>query len=96
MPYIKDIDRNKFDYLIKQLEERIESKGDLNYIISELTARLILKTGISYTSISNWIDGVHGAERELTRQLLHPYEDQKIMGNGQLKSFAKILADLTI
>jgi hypothetical protein len=96
MPYIKEIDRNKFDYLIKQLEERIESKGDLNYIISELTARLILKTGISYTSISNWIDGVHGAERELTRQLLHPYEDQKIMENGQLKSFAKILADLTI
>ena len=31
--------------------------------------------GIGYTSTSNWIDAVHGAERELTRRLLNPYEE---------------------
>lgn len=96
MPYIKDERRELFDDLIRKIKNRINDKGDLNYVISELTAQLILETGISYTNISNWIDGVHGAERELTRQLLNPYEDQKIMENGQLRTFAKIIADLTI
>jgi hypothetical protein len=46
---------------------------------------------MSYTNSSNWIDAVHGAERELTRRLLNPYEDIKIEENGDVPSFKKIL-----
>jgi hypothetical protein len=95
MPYIKQVDRNRLDLFIKSLASQIQEKGDLNYVICELTARLIQKNGgLSYTTVSNWIDAVHGAERELTRILLNPYEDRKIMENGQLKTFELLLAEL--
>lgn len=91
MPYIKDEDRSKFDEAIETLTGIINAKGDLNYAICELVGRLILKTKISYTQISEWIDGVDGAERELTRRLLDPYEDIKIEENGDVPSFITIL-----
>jgi hypothetical protein len=91
MPYIKDEDRSKFDEAIETLTGIINAKGDLNYTISQLVGQLILKTKISYTQISEWIDGVHGAERELTRRLLDPYEDYKIEENGDVPSFITIL-----
>jgi hypothetical protein len=95
MPYTKQIDRNKIDLQINELAGRIHTKGDLNYAICEIVAQLILRDGghrLSYTTVSNWIDAVHGAERELTRRLLNPYEDKKILENGELKTFAKLLA----
>ena len=91
MPYILDEDRPKFDKAIEDLTSIIDAKGDLNYTICELVGQLILKTKISYTQISEWIDGVHGAERELTRRLLNPYEDIKIEENGDVPSFITIL-----
>ena len=91
MPYILEKDRPKFAKAIEDLAIKIESKGDLNYVISDLVGRLILKTKISYTEMSEWIDGVHGAERELTRRLLDPYEDIKIEENGDVPSFITII-----
>lgn len=95
MPYTKQVSRNKQDLLITKLCEAIEEKGDLNYTICELVAQLILKTGgMGYTNVSNWIDGVHGAEAELRRRLLVPYEDEKIRENGDVKSFVVLLGEL--
>ena len=95
MPYTKQVDRNRHDLLIDKLSEAIKTKGDLNYTICELVAKLILKTGgMGYTTISNWIDGVHGAERELTRRLLNPYEDLKIKENGDVRTFEILLKQL--
>jgi hypothetical protein len=91
MPYIKGEERDEFNYHIEGLKRRIKTKGDLNYVISELVGQLILKDGPSYTVTSNWIDGVHGAERELTRRLLNPYEDIKIEENGDVPSFLEVL-----
>ena len=93
MPYTKKEDRTgAIKNSIAILSQEIKNKGDLNYTICELTAQLILKTGgMGYTNISNWIDGVHGAERELTRRLLNPYEDLKIKENGDVESFKKLL-----
>lgn len=91
MPYILDEDREKFDRSIETLTQIINAKGDLNYTICELVGRLILKTKISYTQISEWIDGVHGAERELTRRILDPYEVKKMIENGDVPSFTNIL-----
>jgi len=91
MPYIKPETRLHIDYYIEDLLSYINSKGDLNCLISELVGRLILNTKISYTQISEWIDGVHGAERELTRRLLNPYEDIKIDENGDIPKVIDIL-----
>jgi len=91
MPYIKYADRPKFDGAIEILTSLIDAKGDLNYTICELVGQLILKTKISYTQISEWIDGVDGAENELRRRLLDPYEDMKIVENGDVPSFTTII-----
>lgn len=95
MPYTKQEDRTSLmKHAIKMLTEEIQNKGDLNYTICELTGRLILKTGgMGYTNVSNWIDGVHGAERELTRRLLNPYEDKKIKENGDVEAFFELLSE---
>ena len=94
MPYTKDEDRTMRE-IIPKLVNLIKVKGDLNYTICEIVGQLCLRDGgISYTSTSNWIDGVHGAERELTRRLLNPYEDIKIAENGDLESFKTLLKTL--
>jgi len=93
MPYTKQEDRtSEMKKSIGSLSREIKNKGDLNYVICQLTGMLILKTGgMGYTNISNWIDGVHGAERELTRRLLNPYEDEKIEENGDVEAFEILL-----
>ena len=96
MPYTEPEDRTpEIKKAISALAREIKTKGDLNYTICELTGWLINKTGgMGYTNVSNWIDGVHGAERELTRRLLNPYEDIKIAENGDLESFKNLLQTL--
>ena len=65
MPYTKQEDRTEMiRKSIDVLTDEIKNKGDLNYTICQLVGQLIIKTGgMGYTNISNWIDGVHGAER---------------------------------
>ena len=92
MPYIKDEEKHEMSDFIEDLKMFIESKGDLNYAICELVGRLILDSDkISYTQMSEWIDAVHDAEAELRRRLLNPYEDLKIIENGDVPSFKGIL-----
>lgn len=91
MPYIKKEDRPHIDHAIGYLLPLIQSKGDLNYTICEIVGQLILNTKISYTQISEWIDAVDGAENELRRRLLDPYEVRKMIENGDVPSFTKIL-----
>lgn len=96
MPYTKQQRRLLQNDPIRELARLTKDKGDLNYAICELTAQIILREGgMGYTNVSNWIDAVHGAERELTRRLLNPYEDVKKEENGDVKSIAKLLEQLT-
>ena len=92
MPYTKQGDRENLRGIIPALIENIKVKGDLNYTICEIVGQLCLRDGgLGYTTTSNWIDGVHGAERELTRRLLGPYEDLKASQNGDVESFTKLI-----
>ena len=96
MPYIKQEDRTPVMLeSIDDLAEEIKVKGDLNYTICQLTGLLIQKTGgMSYTNVSNWVSGVEGAFHELKRRLLDPYEDWKKDENGDVESWAELLAQL--
>ena len=44
MPYIKTGGRLPLDILIEALAGKINSKGDLNYVICELVGQLIIKS----------------------------------------------------
>ena len=95
MPYTEE-ERRKLQYEpIRLLTRFIETKGDLNHAICELTAMMMLKTGgMGYTNVSEWIDAVNGARKEMERRLLSPYEDEKIEENGDVRSFVTLLQQL--
>ena len=92
MPYTNQEARtdNMLD-AIECLADEIQVKGDLNFTICELVAQLILKKGVGYTTMSEWIDTLPDAEYELRRRLLDKYEDKKIEENGDVPSFIEIL-----
>ena len=91
MPYIKKQNRERFKVPIAELIELIQEKGELNYVICEIVSGLLLKYSIGYERISEWIDAVDGAENELRRRILDPYEELKIMENGDLELLVKVL-----
>ena len=91
MPYIRQAERIPIDRIVKKLVPLIKAKGDLNYTVCELIGQLILNTKISYTQISEWIDTLPDAEAELRRRLLDPYENQKVIENGDVPSFITII-----
>ena len=95
MPYTKE-ERRKLQYEpLRLLSQFIENNGDLNHAICELTAMQMVKTGgMGYTNVSNWIDAVDGAEKELTRRLLDPYEDKVMMENGDVRSFVTLIRQI--
>ncbi len=94
MPYITD-ERKEELKNVKVLFHKIAgelklTKGDLNYLICELiVAHLLSRYKLGYQNISEAIDAVHGAEDELRRRLLYPYEDMKIYQNGDI--FGRVL-----
>lgn len=95
MPYTRE-ERRKLQYRpIEELVDTIQDKGDLNHAICELAALLMAKTGgMGYPNVSNWIDGVQGARDELKRRLLDPYEDIKIIENGDVRSFITLIRQM--
>ena len=73
MPYIPNGKANEIDKRLKFPD----TKGELNYAISNLIAVYLERKGLSYQSISDAIDAARGAAREAERLVLEPYEDEK-------------------
>jgi hypothetical protein len=83
MPYIKEYDRM---YI---LETTIGSYtphtvGDLNFAISTILSSYIKLNGLSYSNINNLIGVLECAKLELYRRVASPYEDEKIIENGDV------------
>jgi hypothetical protein len=95
VPYTREERRGRQYEIIEELVNVIRDKGDLNHAICELTALLIAKTGgMGYTNVSEWIDAVNGARKEMERRLLAPYEDMKIIENGDVRSFITLIRQI--
>lgn len=91
MPYIKQEDRKKFEDMFNDppvtldaFSYKIETEGELNYVITRLCHNFIKKHGKSYKTLN----AVHGvlncADKELYRKVTGPYEDLKIKENGDV------------
>ena len=77
MPYIKPQDRTKFDTLIRELREVIETEGEYNYVITSL----LLPEDISYQKINTIVGILECVKLEFYRRAAATYEDQKIKDN---------------
>lgn len=85
MPYIKresrkEFDNNRVSYLV-----RIPSHaGELNYALTLLCKEYLENKKKSYQTINDIIGALEGAKMEFYRRIVVPYEDTKILDNGDV------------
>lgn len=78
MPYINNDTK-------KELETRIaQNAGELNYLFSSYIDEYINSKSFSYNTINEVIGALECAKLELYRRIAVPYEDRKIIENGEV------------
>lgn len=76
----------KIDQISNQ--DMIKLCGVLNYIITRICAKII--TDISYSKIAIITGVLENVKQEFYRRLAGPYEDQKIIQNGDITEYKHI------
>jgi broad-specificity NMP kinase len=88
MPYILKTEREKFDADIRHLVAVLSPRGwegELNYVLSTLLNRAVGRRGVNYVNINALIGVLECCKLELYRRLAEPYEDTKIVENGDIE-----------
>ena len=81
MPYIKQEDRKKFEWL---RFINIENCGEMNYVLTEIVKKYIHDKGEQYQTYND-IEGAFSlCLKELYRRKVAQYEDKKIEENGDV------------
>ena len=88
MPYIPQSDRPKFAPALDMLHDAVTthglSNGELNYLMTKLALLYIERHGMSYNTGSDVIKAFECAKIEFYRREIAPYEDSKIVANGDV------------
>jgi len=84
MPYIKQERRKLFDTHLQDCSRQIENEGELNYCIYKLATLVIERIGESYHNLGMCSSAMEHAKLEWYRRRLSPYEDRKIIENGDV------------
>jgi len=79
MPYI-----DKDARWLLHHERFAETKGELNFLITELMIEYMKNNGKSYQVLSDIVGAGIDAAEEFRRRVLNPYEDEKIKENGDV------------
>lgn len=81
MPYI--VSNRRVD-LIPELETLPMNAGELNYVLTQVIRQYLHFNGSSYQSINDVVGALEGAKLEFYRRVAAPYEDTKIIQNGDV------------
>lgn len=81
MPYIDPDKREEVDNLVPMVSLHAPADGRLNYLLFAVCKRSIPP---SYTSYKNFCGELRQCATEIERRLLGPYEDMKIIENGDV------------
>ena len=94
MPYIKQEDRDKFKGLLEgsgllgcplaNISNMCDNAGDLNYAITMILNEYLEKKGECYATHNEIVGMLECCKQEWIRRKVSPYEDQKIIQNGDL------------
>ena len=91
MPYITQEQRDKLDPLIDALSEMLkdhdigpEVKGEYNYVITRLIHGYIKSNGMRYHHLNDMVGVIECVKLELYRKKITPYEETKILENGDV------------
>jgi len=81
MPYIKQVNREKFEAFFTSLGIVNLAPGELNYVMTRL---LLLTNPISYGDYNKLIGVLECCKLEFYRRAVANYEDEKIVQNGDV------------
>ncbi len=84
MPYITQSKRDELEPHLAALARQVATEGELNYCIYKLSCLLIDKMGESYGNYSLCSSAMEHAKLEWYRRRVAPYEDKKILENGDI------------
>lgn len=94
MPYIKESDRIKLDSCVDNMIECLENEdlssvlGNINYCFSRVLAGVMKQP--SYNKIAMITGVLENIKQEFYRRVAEPYEDKKILENGDIKEYKKL------
>ncbi len=100
MPYIKQEGREFLDVPVNELVDVISSGNDLtdeefmvicgeiNYCVSSMLAKLMVKP--SYSKVAMITGVLENIKQEFYRRVAAPYEDAKIVQNGDIKGYRSL------
>ena len=83
MPYIKKEDRNKFFMGIDKIWPA--NPGELNYVFTEIIYNYLERNGEKYQHYNDIVGALECCKMELYRRRVMPYEDKKIVENGDVE-----------
>lgn len=84
MPYVKIDNRKQFEQDLKHICNFNLTDGDMNYIFTYIINNQLNKRGLNYQNINNLIGLLECCKLELYRRIAEPYEDKKIIENGDV------------
>lgn len=79
MPYLKQEDRDRLDS-----GGTPQNGGELNYEITKILAKYIEEHELKYSNINDVMGAIEGAKLEFYRRVAGPYEDTKVLTNGDV------------
>lgn len=87
IPYIKQEERKKFEWVIDNLVAFLNEKpddiaGNLNYVITSVLKKL--SKDLRYKKANELIGVLECIKLEYYRRVVAPYEDKKIQENGDV------------
>lgn len=91
MPYIDKTGRQIIDSKLKDVQVECMGAGELNYTITSLCHRWIIRKGLKYINLAVVFGVLITALLELYRRIAAPYEDKKIRENGEISELEKRL-----
>ena len=87
MPYVNSESRDRFRVALNSVRAAIGAActpGDLNYVLTKVALAYVEARGENYTHINDVLGALEGAKQEFYRRVAVPYENQKIVENGDV------------
>jgi len=67
----------------------MESSGDLNFVLTKVCLEYIENKKESYQTYNDIVGALECCKLEMYRRAIAPYEDKKIIENGDLPEYSK-------
>lgn len=89
MPYIPQDERPCFHPMIEDIAKQICTEGDLNYVITSICVEFLKQIELldgtnNYLQYNMIVGAIECAKMELYRRRIAPYENAKIVQNGDV------------